>query len=70
MPLICQAAQCSSAPDWRVLVSTGSFNVYYLCNEHMDNRVYPKDATEPFTLVAVRMAKPFPPGAFSNPDQS
>lgn len=70
MPLICQAVQCSDDPDWRVLVSTSVFHVYYLCDKHMDNRVYPKDTTETFTLVAVRLAKPFPPGTFSTSAQS
>lgn len=54
--VICQASNCKAHPDWRIIVTTEGFQVYYLCSKHMDNRVYPSGETvNTFTLVAVRL---------------
>jgi hypothetical protein len=56
MDLKCQASNCKAHPDWRIIVTTEGFQVYYLCSKHMDNRVYPSGETvNTFTLVAVRL---------------
>jgi len=57
MDLKCQAYTCKDKPEWRVIVTQlETFQIYYLCSSHMDNRVYPKEEElTTFTLVAMKL---------------
>lgn len=57
MDLKCQAYTCKDKPEWRVIVTQPeTFQIYYLCSGHMDNRVYPKEEElTTFTLVAMKL---------------